>query len=354
MGGGARGAPQVLARGLSRVRYVPLAHLPKAARRSALLVQLQAWSPFPECAYAIVARERGALAFAWDRSLFLRRAEAAGLPAEGVVVVPETLLLPRQEAGVSLHRCESGCVAQYWEGGEPLQSRWWAEWPDAEEWLNFQRGVGIASEAQQPPPPRPAEASAWLARPWAKPVDLDTLRGQGRMWEHAVIGALALLLLAPSLWLTRAWQDSGAVLEQVIGRKAELESRVKPILLAREQADAAIIAVQAIARQADRPDALALLVHISRLLPQEGGSIRELEWRGERLHLSLSASPGTSRSSTVKALEAGHWLRDVREAPDSAPGAFSVSAVVAGSIAPTPKAAEATTSPGNSLSNAIR
>lgn len=309
-------------------------------------MQLQAWAPFPDSAYAVVLGEAGALVFAWDRSLFRLRAEAAGLPAEGVTVIPETLLLPRQDEGVTISLCEAGCVAQSWRGGELLHSRWWPEWPDAEAWLNFQRGVGVTADAQQPLPARPVAAEAWLEQPWAKPLDLNALRGQGRLWEHAALGALVLLLLAPTLWLTRAWQESEAALERLDARGAELESRVKPILRARVQADAAIGAAQAIATQVDRPDALALLAHISRMLPQDGGSIRELEWQGERLHLSLAAPPGASRSAYVQALESGKWLRDVREAPDSSPGAFAVNAVVAGNIAPVPRVAEATTPPG--------
>lgn len=331
----------MLARGLSRTRFFSLAELPKSARRSALLVRLQAWSPFPDSGYAVVPGEAGALVFAWDRSQFRRRAEAAGLPAEGVTVIPEVLLLPRRDEGLSLLRCEAGGVAQYWRGGELLHSRWWPDWPDAEEWLNFQRGVGVALEARQALPPRPAAPEAWLDRPWATPVGLEALRGQGRLWEHAAVGALALSLLAPTLWLARAWQESEAALERVEARRAELESRVKPILQAREQADAAIGAAGAIARQVDHPDALALLAHVSRLLPQDGGSIRELEWQGERLHLVLAAPPGASRSAYVKALESGKWLRDVREAADSSPGAFAVNAVLAGNVAPAPRAAEA-------------
>jgi len=156
------------------------------------------------------------------------------------------------------------------------------------------------------------------------------------------VGTLALLLLAPTLWLGRAWQESEAALERVNARKAELASRVKPIVLAREQAGAAIAAVQAIAAQVDRPDAQALLAHLSRQLPPDGSSIRELEWQGGRLQLSLVAPAGASRSGVVKALESGNWLRDVREAPDSTPGAFAVNAVIAGSVAPVPTATEAT------------
>lgn len=334
MGSSGRRTAQVVSRSLLRVRYFSLGNMPKSARRSALLVQIQAWAPFPESSYAVVWREQGALAFAWDRSLFLRRADAAGLPTEGVTVIPETLLLPCQAEGVTLNLCEAGCVGQYWQGGDPVHSRWWPEWPDAEAWLNFQRGVGIAHDAQLPLPPQPASPPAWLEQPWARPLDLDALRGQGRLWEHAAMGALALLLLAPTFWLARDWRESEAALESVNSRKTELESRVKPILEAREQAEAAIGTAQALADQIDHPDAMALLLHLSRVLPQDGSKVRELEWQGQQLRLSLSTPPSVQRSVYVKALESGQWLREVREAPESALGSFTVNAVIVGSREP--------------------
>lgn len=324
----------MVARALLHYHYFSLSALPKSARRSALLVQIHAWSPFPETAYAIVLRAQGAMVFAWDASLFRQRLETAGRERPVARVIPETLLLPPQEDGVSLLRCIEGWEGQAWREGELVQSRWWPDRPDTDAWLNFQRGASLPVEKQQAMPPEKGGDTAWLSRPWARLIDIDALRGHGRLTEHLLVGTLALALLVPSARLLRSWQDTESAWAQADNRHDQLQQTVGPILAARKEAIATLGAIEAIAEHVDRPSALALLAHVSGLIPTDGSYVRELEWQGEELRLVLVTPATTSRSTIIRAFEAGHWLRNVRETPESTAGQIAISAKVVGVAAP--------------------
>lgn len=326
LGQGRHGRPHVMARSLLHYHYFPLSELPKSARRSALLVQIRAWSPFPETAYAIILRAQGAMVFAWDVRAFRQRLETAGRDGSAARVIPETLLFPTQQEGLSLLRCIEGWEGQLWRDGDLVQSRWWPERPDADSWLNFQRGAGLPAEEQQASLPGP-DGDAWSVRPWARTIDIETLSGHDRLKEHLLTGTMALILLVPSLHLLHYWQETEAAWTRASNTHDQLKETAGPILAAREETSAALGAIKAIAKHVDRPHALSLLAHVSRVMPRDGSHIRELEWQGDRLRLVLATSATASRSVYIRAFET-HWLRDVRETPESTMGLISLSARV--------------------------
>lgn len=311
--GEGRGQVQRIARALCRCRWVPYPNVPEAQRRGYVRVQLLAWAPFADSAYALVAGRDGVLAYAWDQQAFEQRALAAGLPARPATVLPETLLLPAPADGVALQRCSEGVEGQVWRAGQLVASRWWPQPPDVAAWLNFQRSAGVDAAGQRSElPDLPAEP-AWLEAPWAPVLTLSAMLERDRLRLHALAAAVLTLLLLPTLWLGR--QGYG-VAQQVAALEAErdqLATRAQPLLSARSEALAALAALDALAATVAHPDALQLLQHLAERLPADGSRIRNLEWEGQRLRLVLGVPPATPRIAYVQALEAGGRLHNVRE-----------------------------------------
>jgi Tfp pilus assembly protein PilN len=306
---------QLLSRALCRFRWVPYGDVPEGQRPAVVRVQLQAWAPFEDSAYAVAMLRDGAMGFAWDQRAFEQRAQAAGLPTRPARVLPETLLLPARTAGLALQRCSVGFEGQFWREGQLVASRWWPQPPDPATWLNFQRSAGVPAEAQQPQPPEPGSAAApeWLDQPWAEVTTLAAMVERSRVRLHAAAAALLALLLLPTAWLLWSYWNVRQQLAVLEAQRARLEADAQPVLKARTEALAVLAELDALAAAVDRTDALGLLAHVAAQLPADGNRVRDLEWDGRRLRLVLAVPAGTPRIAYVQALEGGGWLKDVRE-----------------------------------------
>lgn len=341
---GRRARAHVLARALCRFRYIPFGELPMRERAGHLEVQLAAWAPFAAPAFAIAMREEGAAVFAWDQAAFAQRCEAAGIGAGHVRVLPETLLHPPLDEGVALRRCIEGWEGQVWRGGMLRTSRWWAQAPDAESWLNFQRGAGL-SPVELPPLPADEEAAepAWSGQPWAEAKSLAALKGEKGFKLMAALAAALLLFALPTAWLANELWHAGERVAALAAQKRQLEEAARPVLQAREESLQILANLEGLTKRVDHVGAVALLAHLSRRLPRDGSVVRELEWSGSKLRLALAAPAGTSRIAYVQALEGGGWLREVRELGSEqggGEGLVVLSAEIAG-LAPVAMAAPA-------------
>ena len=333
-----RRAPQVLSRGLCRFQRVAYGTLPRADRRRHLEVQLAAWAPFPEPDFALIEGATGCSVFAWDAAALADRARTAGLSWPPPRIWPESLLIPPPQdaagdAAVRLVPCHEGCEAQVWMRGELVASRWWAQWPDAAAWQNFQRGARVpeAARVDTLPPAGTWPGKAALGAPWATPTTLQAMHEREQLPQHAMAAAGLLALLLPTLWLAAdLWrtEDGNRTLAAQV---QALEASAQPVLKVRADALDGLAALQVLGPAFARIDPLALLAHLSQRLAAAGGAvIRELDWNGTRLRLVVSVPAAQPRVAYVQALEDGGWLRDVREdTQDAEPGTLALVAELA-------------------------
>lgn len=331
------GALQCLARALCRYRWIPYEGVPPADRRAFVRLRLLAWSPFADSGYAVVGAVDGAMAFAWDQQAFMQRALGAGLPSRPARVLPETLLHPAHDDGVVLEPCVVGVEGQVWRDRQLVATRWWPEAPDADGWLNFQRGAGVAASAQTELPPsiEPDAAQPLLDEPWAPVQTLSAMQEQARLRKHALAAALLTVLLLPTLWLLYAnWSVAGEV-RALDEEKTQLSAQAQPVVTARGQALAAMSQLDTLAAAVAHPDALAILGHVGAHLPAGGTRVRNFELDGRRLRLVLAVPATTPHIVYVRSLEGGGWLRNVREeTQDASPGTVALTAEIAGVQAP--------------------
>jgi hypothetical protein len=333
---GRSGGTHVLARPLVHFRYIRFPELPRHDRLGHVRVQLLAWAPFQESEFALIMGECGAAVFAWDRADFVQRCEQAEIDDRPARMILESLLHPAHQEGISLRRCVHGFEGMVWHDGELVADRWWAQAPDAEAWLNFQRSAGVPPQAQEIELPGIAAEARWLAAPWAEPKMLSDLLGRNRLYEHAALAVALLVMLLPTLWLLKSLFVLDAHTAALDEEKLRLETAARPVLEARSGALDALTTLGAIVKRVDRPDPLVLLAHLSRQLPDDGTVLREFEWEGERVRLVLLPPPAASRIAYVEALEGGGWLRNVRESTSnrSGQGVVLVADLVGGPPAP--------------------
>lgn len=278
------------------------------------------------------------MVFAWDQAAFVQRCEDAGIPHHSARVIPESLLQPALPEGVILRRCAEGCEGLVWRGGEVVSSRWWVQIPDATGWLNFQRGAGVPASDQIVTPPSLSREVDWCDVPWATPKKLSELLGQDRLYEHAALAFVLLLLALPTLWLLKNWLILDRQVTALTKEKVRLEEAARPVLQARAETLDAMMSLDAIAERVEHVNPVVLLAHLSRQLPKNGTILRELEWEGDRVRLVLLPPSTSSRIAYVAALEGGGWLQKVRELAPDRPGEVVLAAELLGNVPPSARA----------------
>ncbi|MFM7785202.1 MAG: hypothetical protein ACKPE6_11265 [Gammaproteobacteria bacterium] len=303
----------VVSRALCRFRYVSFDGVPAGSRLGYLGVQLQAWAPFAEAEFSVSLGEGGASVYAWDRQVFTERCALSGAKPVANRVYPEGFLLETAQDGVRLEHCVSGVEARVFRGGELLHSRWWPETPDAASWRNFLRASGIDPESAPATPQPRGDRVDWLAEPRGEPALYSTLLDVPRVRLHQALAVAALLLLVPTLWLGKSLLGSMARSEDLAETRRALEVDAGPLMRAREEALAGAATLEALRAQTEGKSPVSLVAGVSRLLPEDGTVLRELEWQGKQLRLVLAPGAKASRTTYVKALEDSGWLSGVHE-----------------------------------------
>lgn len=276
----------VLSRGLCRFRRVDLAKVPAAQRASALKLQMDSWSPYPE-AESYIGWESGvALVWTWDAA---RLREIWNRPGRRPKVFPETVLHPRMEDGLRILQLVDGVEGQYWRRGGLELSRWWPVPPSAQEWLAFQREAGVPPDQQRHTVPA-AGNQQWLRAPWL------TDRGGGGL--PAVAGhveQLGLLLGVSLLTAATAWYGGVAFKHlqaqaESQQRLAELDKSLQPLREAREAALTDLARIRKLDGLEAYPGQLQLELIVGKLLPAEGAQLRDWEYQNGRLKLVFTAA----------------------------------------------------------------
>jgi hypothetical protein len=307
-----RVGPVLLSRGLCRIRSVPLAHVPPAARPRALQNVLQAWSPFEgRLGWQFVRQEEGCLAIAWDADRiqgFLTQARLENRP-----VLCETLARDTLAEGCRLVKTLDGFEAQRWESGRLLYSRWWPQIPAADDWALFLRAAGVSlGTLQSDAVPMPVE-DGWRRTPFARLRRLEDFGSPAAKWERLVVGAsavaLAVLSGAQARQASEAWRQLEALRVELDGSRAAAQ----PVTATRQRVEAGAVQVERLAYQMSSAHPLEVLAHLSELLPSKGALLRELDVSGLRVRVDLDLDSTVSRSTIIAALQRSPWFVDISE-----------------------------------------
>lgn len=312
-----RGQCLLLSRALYRVKRFDLGDVPAAERRAVLRNLLLAWNPFDSSDYRVVQLAGQALAFAWDAQQLSDWLSNCPQPtvAASWSILPEGLFRhPLQGQGLRLLPCLEGHEMQQWRDGMMQASRWWPQPPDASEQVAFLRALPSAEVESGP---NPSEVP-WLDRPWAEALSLEALASNWSRLEQLTVGAslvgLAALSGAQITELVGAYQARDAVSAEL--DRAKLAAG--PVLSARDRALDQARELDGLSRQLSGVQPIEVMLHLSKLLPQRGALLKELELNGNKLRLGLELAADVQRSAVVKDLQAGGWFTAVTEVRESA------------------------------------
>ncbi len=296
----------ILSRGLCRFHRIPLA--PGGSRQS-LTLAMARLSPFEETATHLHTGDRFVTAWLWDQGAAFAAAREAGLDPRQLRFLPETVLLPPQPEGLRLVETMDGVEAQYWNDGSLVASRWWAEPPDDQAWLLFQRGGSLPPDRLSAVPPRPLQL-AWLERPWTRPRPGAKL-ALGRVDARLAAAALALpALVALGIQAGQAMRLSHdiGVLEREVAARSE---DVRPILDARSRALDNLAAIRLWRDVDPYPGQLRLMALVARKLPANETHFTDWSFDRGQLEVTLAANRPLDTLSFVRGFEGADGFRNV-------------------------------------------
>ena len=306
----------VLARPLYRFQTFDLTQVPGKNRAQALQLELAQWTPFANSGYFVGWHGARALVWGWNADKVLAGITAQGLKPKRVQILPESLLHPPLENGLSLTHCREGFEGQLWQGRLLERSRWWPQAPSAEEWLSFQRDAAISPSEQQaqPPPPRDAPLGA---TPWLR--QSESAASIGTLVERPVMALGLLCLLAPALWFGLNLYQVQQNTEQLRLQQSQLQSQAAPLLQARGQALDHLARINALQSLARTPDQLALMGRIADVLPKNGSSLKAWEFSGRQLKITVSAATDVPATPIIDVLQKAGPFSDVKALPGRDP-----------------------------------
>jgi hypothetical protein len=318
-----------LARSLCRFNVVDLSAVPKNMRTKALALQLGQLSAYAHTGHYAAWDEGKALVWFWDQDVVLRSMALAGVTPQRVRVLPESALYAAHGTGVRLLTNLQGMEAQWWQEGHLLQARWWKQAPIAQEWLDFQRDLGLVATDRQVQVPTPMtlplEASAAPALSYGGG---DAL-GAGWRDERLAYSLGLLLLFAPTAWMAAGWAKSSLALEDITAATRAAEGIATPLMNERDQALKALARSEALLALDRYPDTLNLMARFSGVLPKGGAYLREWDFREGKLKLVLvMPDKALSNSALVSLLQADGSFDDVQIAPGNDPKTVVIRAEV--------------------------
>src|SRR5260370_4399122 len=167
--------------------------------RDAAALKAREWAPYAETGYHLHLTGEAARIGVWDAARVRDAMEALGVRPGRIAVVREPALEARGEDGLHLVGCLEGVEGQFWAEGELKASRWWAEAPTPDQWLEFVRATGMVVHAL-PEVPLP-EQPVWGSRAWSNSgagLELER-RGREAAWAGAALVLAAYAYLGGSL-----------------------------------------------------------------------------------------------------------------------------------------------------------
>ncbi|MGB3394182.1 MAG: hypothetical protein WA956_06560 [Stenotrophomonas sp.] len=267
-------------------------------------------APFPDADFDAAWSADGTVAI-WYWSRAKVAALAANEPGKRKRFVAEAphVGTPREE-GVELLQLAQGFEARAWKAGNLHASRWWAERPAAEQWLDFLRGSGQTITTATPPEPEPGEPAA---TPWSHALSsVGKLHFSG-LDQHLpkvafILGALFLLAIGSQAGsMMRAQVD----IWQARSAATDLDAPLKRILDAREATDKASGEItNLLALHGLRPT-ISMMAEFTRLAPNKEWQVKK--WSQptpDTIEIKLIA-PGSNPEELVSIWEASPMFKGV-------------------------------------------
>jgi hypothetical protein len=305
----------VLSRPLYRFQTFELAQVPAKNRAQALQLELAQWTPFAQSAYYIAWQNSTALVWCWNSDKTQSAIHTQNLNPKRVSVLPETLLRPSTAQGLCLQRCLEGFEGQLWQHNALKRSRWWADVPDADEWLSFQRDAAVAPDQQQAQAPDPIDPPL-QRKAW---IDASASADLGNQFERPAMALGLLTLLTPALWYSFNLYTLQQSTAQLLEQKAQLQKQAEPILLSRGQALDHLSRIQTLQALDRYPDQLTLMRRIAEALPKDDSLLTEWDFTQHQLKVTLSASRDIASTPIIDALQKTDCFADVKALPGRDP-----------------------------------
>jgi hypothetical protein len=271
----------VVGRSLCGFRLFRLANVGRNELRDAAALRVREWAPYSEPGYHLHLTGEAARIWVWDAVRVRDAMLAMGVRPGRVVVLPETALQARLEDGLHLIECLEGVEGQLWSEGELKASRWWAQTPSPEEWLEFQRATGIV--VQSLPEVPPLEQTVWRRRPWTNSGAGLGLERRGR---EAVLAGAALLLAGYG-YLGGSLARDALSLAEIDHRLFEAQHRSAPAIADREQALANVDYLTGFAKLDPYPPQLAPLARVAENLPSNGAQLAAWSYQSGDLQFTV-------------------------------------------------------------------
>lgn len=274
-GGPLGGLEWIVPRAQCQYRRMDFAGLAQRQRPAAARIAAQRMDPRPGAALHVAWTGPVAHVWSWAGS-------APGIAPGQAGWVPESLLrAPPPGDGVRILRQVDGFEGQHWRDGRLQASQWWQALPSADAWHRFVRAAGLGLDAIGTHVPAPVDAG-W-SDPWADPAHgLPVSPALLERWAWSA--ALAFLACALG-WQLFARVEWGIAQSRLDARMDALRSRAAPLLAARERADTARDALQALLDLQQGEDDYQLMAQVIAPLPADA---RFLTWTRDAAKLQVS------------------------------------------------------------------
>ena len=315
--GGIWGHQWVIGRSLCHYHCFWLKNIPAQERRQALHLKIIQWAPFEQPGFNIVWQGDSAQVWCWD-------ALQVELPAgtswrNKAVPLVETRFYRRSEGDqLRLLQCVDGVEGQYWKNGLLAMSRWWAESPTQQDWVNFQRSASLKPEAVSPS----IISLPLLQRPWGKSKNGEGMAAQSgnRMLKFVLLAVFFILS-----WKGMEVINFATSLNSIQQQGNILTGDIEPLLQARQAAledhDQAVF----IHGLWPKRGQLQLLDDVVTTLPRpKDMEIEEWIYEPTRLVFMIQGK-NLDPSILVRAYEGLEWARNVAAEPDNKTGRMRVS-----------------------------
>jgi hypothetical protein len=323
-GGPFGGLEWVVPRAECQYRRMDFASLASRQRPAAARIAARRMDPRPGAALHIAWTGPVAHAWSWTGS-------APGIATGQAGWIPESLLrAPPAGDGVRIVRQVDGFEGQHWRDGRLQASQWWQALPATDAWHRFVRAAGLGLDAIGMGVPAPVDPG-W-SDPWGDPArGLPVSPALLERWAWSA----GLVVLAFALgWQLFARAEWSVAQSRLDARMDALRSRAAPLLAARERADTARDALQALRDLQQGEDDYRLMAEVIAPLPQDA---RLAAWTrdGAKLQVSVDSTDADPRHF-VAAYEDNARLSSVVATPRDGGMVlvFDLSAAPAAGVAP--------------------
>lgn len=273
----------IVARSLCAFRVFRLPEAERSNLRDFAALKVREWAPYEEVGFHLHLTQDAARIWAWDAARVRGGMLAMGIKPGRFTVIPETAVHERAEDGVHLFACLDGVEGQVWSQGELKAGRWWAERPNPEQWLEFQRAAGVAAPSLDDAPS--AVQPLWRVRAWTNSGSSWGLGVERRGREVAI--AVAGLLLTGYCYLGGSLGHDAWSLSQVEDRVRSAEQQSAPAVADRESALTNLKFLNDFGKLNVYPSQLELFARVAEKLPANGARIIAWSYQNGDLQFTI-------------------------------------------------------------------